>query len=79
MRYFTHVNTTLFAMDAAINWAAALLARLVRYFALYFFNCSAIVKIVTCDDMIQNLFSLGKGCRKSKISRGEKMFIVQRK
>ena len=36
MRYFTHVNTILFAMDAAINWAAALLARLVRYFALYF-------------------------------------------
>ena len=35
MRYFTHVNTTLFAMDAAINWAAALLARLVRYFALH--------------------------------------------
>ena len=27
MRYFTHVNTTLFAMDAAINWVAALLAR----------------------------------------------------
>ena len=25
MRNFTHVNTTLFAMDAAINWAAALL------------------------------------------------------
>ena len=38
MRYFTHVNTTLFAMDAAINWAAALLARLVRYFALYFLS-----------------------------------------
>ena len=38
MRYFTHVNITLFAMDAAINWAVALLARLVRYSSLYFYS-----------------------------------------
>ena len=38
MRYFTHVNITLFAMDAAIKWVAALLARLVRHPFLYFYS-----------------------------------------